>query len=55
MFDLIIRNGRIVDGTGEPAFVGDVAIEEGRIVAPSPKRSTRTTWLNPERKKKTIP
>lgn len=27
--DLIIRNGRIVDGTGLPAFVGDVGIEGG--------------------------
>ena len=32
MFDLIVRNGRIVDGTGEPAFTGDVAIEAGRVV-----------------------
>jgi N-acyl-D-aspartate/D-glutamate deacylase len=31
MFDLVIRNGRIVDGTGEPAFEGDVAIQDGRI------------------------
>lgn len=30
-FDTIIRNGRIVDGTGAPAFTGDVAIRDGRI------------------------
>ncbi|MGE0882071.1 MAG: amidohydrolase family protein [Blastocatellales bacterium] len=32
-FDLIIRNGRIVDGTGNPSFVGDIAIRDGRITA----------------------
>ncbi len=31
--DLVIRNGRIVDGTGNPSFLGDIAIREGRIVA----------------------
>jgi N-acyl-D-amino-acid deacylase len=33
MHDLIIRNARIVDGTGAPAFGGDVAVAGGRIVA----------------------
>jgi len=32
-FDLLIRGGRIVDGTGNPAFVGDVAIRQGKIAA----------------------
>ena len=32
-FDLIIRNGRIVDGTGNPSFTGDIAIRQGRIAA----------------------
>jgi len=31
--DLVLRNGRIVDGTGNPWFTGDVAIREDRIVA----------------------
>jgi len=31
-YDLIIRNGRIIDGSGIPAFRGDVAISGGRIV-----------------------
>jgi len=30
--DLIIRNGTIVDGTGAPAYVGDIAIDGDRIV-----------------------
>ena len=32
MNDLIIQNGKIVDGTGKPAFVGDIAIKDGKIV-----------------------
>jgi N-acyl-D-aspartate/D-glutamate deacylase len=31
MHDLVIRNGRIVDGTGAPEFVGDVAVDDGVI------------------------
>jgi N-acyl-D-amino-acid deacylase len=32
-FDLIIRNGRIIDGTGSPWYAGDVAVREGKIAA----------------------
>ena len=32
-YDLLIRNGRIIDGTGSPWYAGDVAIRDGRIVA----------------------
>ncbi len=32
-YDLLIRNGRIVDGTGNPSFTGDVAIKDNRIAA----------------------
>jgi len=31
--DLILRHGRVVDGTGSPAFFADVGIANGRIVA----------------------
>ena len=33
MFDLVLRNGQIIDGSGSPAYHGDVAIKSGRIVA----------------------
>ncbi|WP_309752609.1 D-aminoacylase [Novosphingobium sp.] len=32
-YDLIIRNGTIVDGTGEARFTGDVAVKDGLIAA----------------------
>lgn len=32
-YDLIIRHGRIVDGTGNPAYFADVAVTNGRIAA----------------------
>lgn len=35
MFDLIIRGGTIVDGTGAPAHIADIAIQDGLIVAMS--------------------
>jgi N-acyl-D-amino-acid deacylase len=40
-FDLLIQNGRIVDGTGNPSYVGDVGIRDGRIAAMG-KLSART-------------
>ena len=32
-YDLIIRNGHIIDGTGSPWYSGNVAIRDGRIAA----------------------
>jgi N-acyl-D-aspartate/D-glutamate deacylase len=36
MYDLLIRNGTIVDGTGRPAYVADLAVRDGRIVEIGP-------------------
>lgn len=33
VFDIVIRNGRIIDGTGSPWYAGDVGIRAGRIAA----------------------
>src|SRR5438093_5764791 len=32
-FDLLIRNGHIIDGTGSPWYAGDVGIHDGHIAA----------------------
>lgn len=32
-FDLLIRNGRVVDGTGNPSFLADVGIRDRKIAA----------------------
>lgn len=33
MHDIVVRDGTIIDGTGRPAFTGDVAVEDKRIAA----------------------
>jgi N-acyl-D-aspartate/D-glutamate deacylase len=32
-YDLLIKNGRIIDGSGRPAFSGGVGVAGGKIVA----------------------
>ena len=32
MYDLVIRGGKIIDGTGSPFYYGDIGISDGRIV-----------------------
>ena len=33
MHDIVIRGGTIIDGTGQRAFAGDIAIDGGQIAA----------------------
>lgn len=33
MFDLVIRNGTVIDGSGAPRRVADVAVQDGKIAA----------------------
>lgn len=36
MYQLLIKNTRIVDGTGNPSYIGDIAAENGKIVKIAP-------------------
>lgn len=43
-YDLVIRNARIVDGSGKPAFAGDLAVKDGliaRLGAVEPRSAAR--------------
>ena len=40
-FDVVIENGRIVDGTGAAWYYGDLAIRADRIAAIGPRGSFR--------------
>jgi N-acyl-D-aspartate/D-glutamate deacylase len=37
MYDLVIQNGTIVDGTGSPSFTGSVYVQDGKIARIVPK------------------
>src|SRR3954470_23671704 len=39
-YDLVIRNGRIVDGTGSPWYLGDLAVRNDTIVRIAPRIDT---------------
>ena len=50
-YDVLIRGGKLVDGTGNPWRMADVAIQGGRIAAVGdlrtsrrPESSTRKAW-----------
>ena len=46
MLDLAIRNGTIVDGSGLPAWRGDLGIEQGRIVSVGPAVANATRVID---------
>jgi N-acyl-D-amino-acid deacylase len=41
--DLLVREARVIDGTGSPWFVSDVAVDDGRIVAMGPNLDVEAT------------
>jgi len=45
MLDVLIKNGRIVDGSGMPGYLGDVAIKDGRIVKTGNVQEAATTTI----------
>lgn len=40
MFDILFRNAKVIDGTGNPWFYGDVGVEGGTVAAVLPPGST---------------
>jgi N-acyl-D-aspartate/D-glutamate deacylase len=47
MLDIIIRGGKIIDGTGAPAFAGDVAILDGLVNGVATRRNDTDTGARP--------
>lgn len=37
MYDLLIKNGTLIDGTGAPRFAADLAVQDGRIARIAPQ------------------
>src|SRR5260370_25176977 len=37
MFDLVIRNGTVLDGSGAPSRIADIAVQDGKIAAVGPQ------------------
>src|SRR3954468_21597967 len=44
-YDLVIRNGRIVDGTGSPWYLGDIAVRADTIVRIAPRIEAPATRI----------
>ena len=46
--DRLIKNGRVVDGSGGPSFHGDLAVHHGRIVGVGQFNATARRVINDE-------
>ena len=47
-YDLLIQNGRVVDGSGGPSFTADVAVHQGKIVGVGRFNESATRIINAE-------
>ncbi|MGQ4807617.1 hypothetical protein NKDENANG_00971 [Candidatus Entotheonellaceae bacterium PAL068K] len=45
-YDLLVKNGRVVDGSGMPSFFGDVAVKHGKIAEIGKLRSSATRVID---------
>ena len=46
VLDLLIKNGRVVDGSGQPSFHADVAVQDGKIVGVGKCTASATRTIN---------
>src|SRR5215510_14770761 len=46
MLDLLIKNGRVVDGSGQASFYADVAVQAGKIVGVGKYNAAATRTIN---------
>jgi N-acyl-D-aspartate/D-glutamate deacylase len=45
-YDLLIKNGRVIDGSGMPSFRGDIAVQGGKIVEIGKLRGAATRTID---------
>ena len=45
-YDVIIRNGKIIDGTGNSWFYGDIGVKDGKIISVGKLNSTATKIID---------